>query len=178
MRFLIKRDYAAQIREHVKNIIGGHNDYTIEDAEDAAIEQASSYLRGRYNLESTFPALPIFSSTAQYNEGDYVVSTADRIYKALVDDPGTDLSDTADWKPEDPRNKHLITIVVDLTLYLLFTNTGRQLSELRVKRYDDAIKWLEKVQKEELSPALPLIDEDKPSGQYLMGSDTKYRDRW
>jgi hypothetical protein len=178
MRYLLKRDYASQIRDHVRNTIAGHNDYTIEDAEDAAIEQASSYLRGRFDTAATFIQIPLFDTAEQYNEGDYVVDTKDRIYLALVDNPGTDLQDATDWQPKDPRNKHLVTIIVALTLYLLFTNTGKQLSELRVKRYDDAISWLEKVQKELLSPELPLIDTEQPSGQYIMGSDTKYRERW
>lgn len=178
MRFLLKRDYNAQIREHVRNVISAHNDYTLEDAEDAAIEEASGYLRHKYDMSLTFIPISLFSGSEQYNEGDYVADPADKIYKALVNDPGTDLQDTSKWMPHDPRNKKLVAVVVDLALYLLFTNTGRQLSELRVKRYDDAIDWLERVQKELIQPDLPLQDENNPSGQFLLGSNTKLRDKW
>jgi hypothetical protein len=178
MRFLLKRDYEPQIRAHVRNIVSGHNDYTVEDAEDAAIEEASGYLRSRYNVEATFLEIPLHDSAGQYNEGDYVRDNNDRIYEALVDDPGADLKDDTEWNAKDPRNKKLVTIIVDLTIYLLFTNTGRQLSELRVKRYDDAIEWLSNVQKEMLQPDLPLANVDQPSTQFLLGSNKKLRTKW
>lgn len=181
MRFLLPRDYNAQLRHSVKQAISRSNDYTIEDAEDAAIEQASGYLRSRYDVSKVFAPIPAHDADTQYNEGEYVYDPVDArntIYMALVDNPSADLKNTNDWKPKDPRNRHLITIIIDLSAYLLFTATGLPMSQLREKRYDDAIQWLVNVQKELVSPDLPLMDEDKPSGAYIMGANKKLRDKW
>jgi hypothetical protein len=178
MRWLLKRDYQAQIRDHVRQSITQANDYTLEDAEDAAIEQASGYLRHKYDMAKVFAPVMQYDSSAQYNEGEVVHDSMDRIYIAKKDSPGTNLLNTADWHAKDPRNKHLITVVVDLTVYLLFTNNGRTLSELRVKRYDDAIDYLERVQNETVQPDLPIAEGANPSGSFTLGSNLKLRNKW
>jgi hypothetical protein len=47
----------------------------------------------------------------------------------------------------------------DITVYHLHArNNPRGITELRVKRYDDAIKWLDRVMTNQENPPFPLID--------------------
>ena len=178
MRFLTDKDYSAYIRKWVQTIITGDSVYTLTDAEDTAIEIVSSYLRPRYDMAAIFKGVQKFVVDTQYSKGDIVISGL-KIYVALVDDPGNTLTDEAKWQAADPRNKAVMMVVIDIALYNLHTNISPQnIPELRVKRYDDAMKWLEKVQKELISPDLPLLDATVPSATVRVGSNTKVTNRW
>lgn len=55
----------------------------------------------------------------------------------------TDILDTAYWTPGDSRNQELLNCVIDITLYRVHKRIApRNIPDLRVKAYDDAIKWL------------------------------------
>jgi len=55
----------------------------------------------------------------------------------------TDILDTAYWTPGDNRNQELLNAVIDITLYRVHKRIApRNIPDLRVKAYDDAIKWL------------------------------------
>ncbi|MGR3790681.1 phage protein Gp36 family protein [Flavobacterium sp. TN-1] len=56
------------------------------------------------------------------------------------------------------RNPHLVMVVIDCTLYHLYTSAGaRKISEIRSQRYQDAIDWLKEVAKGEITPDLPKM---------------------
>lgn len=178
MRFLIDRDYAPAIRDYIRKIVTGDQNFTQTDAEEAAVEIASTYLRSKYDVAEVFKGVSVFTTGTQWNLGDMVYSQ-NKIYVALVNDPGDTLTDTAKWEPKDPRNKALVMVIVDIALYYLHSNLSPQnIPELRVKRYDDAIEWLSKVQKEMLIVDLPLLDPEVTSGTFTLGSRDKVSDRW
>ena len=60
------------------------------------------------------------------------------------------------------RHKTLLMYVIDMCLYHLHAGlSGRNIPELRQKRYDDAIKWLEKVNTGKIAPKdFPQPDDD------------------
>lgn len=79
----------------------------------------------------------------------------------------------------EERNPLLLIFVKDIAVwhFINLCNAGTDL-ELRQDRYDRAISWLRQVQKGEVTPCLPIIDNDedgKPdtAGQYLFGSNPK-----
>jgi phage gp36-like protein len=177
-RFLIERDYAPTIRNYIKVLITGDNTFTQNDAEDTAIEIASTYLRTRYDVAKVFRGVNKFTPDQQWVIGDMVLSN-NKIYVALVNNPGDTLTDITKWETKDPRNKALIMAVVDIAIYYLNSNLAPQnIPELRVKRYDDAITWLNKVQQEKLIVDLPLLDAASPSGSFTLGSKEKVSGRW
>lgn len=77
------------------------------------------------------------------------------------------------------RNALLLIFVKDIAVwhFINLCNAGVEL-ELRQDRYDRAVAWLRQVQKGEIKPALPVVDEDgdgKPdaAGEYIYGSNPK-----
>ena len=77
------------------------------------------------------------------------------------------------------RNPLLLIFVKDIAVwhYVNLCNAGTDL-ELRQNRYERAVSWLRQVQKGEVTPSLPVADEDndgKPdaAGEYLFGSNPR-----
>lgn len=178
MSFLIERDYKPSIRKSIRTIITGDDSDSQKDAEETAIEIVSTYLRSKYDVSKVFKSVDKFATGQQWSLGDLVYNS-DKVYTALIDDPGDDLSDTDKWSKSDPRNRAIIMVVIDIALYYLHSNISPQnIPELRVKRYDDAISWLTKIQKELLIVELPLLDDTVVSNTYTLGSRKKVSDRW
>lgn len=62
------------------------------------------------------------------------------------------------WTKGDNRSQQLVTYLVDITLYHLHSRIApRNIPDLRVKRYDDACKWLKAVSRGEVTANLPLL---------------------
>ena len=72
---------------------------------------------------------------------------------------GTLPTDTTKWTAGDNRNQQLVNYCIDVALYTVHSRIApRNIPELRVKRYDDVIKWLKNVaQGKEITAAMPLI---------------------
>lgn len=71
--------------------------------------------------------------------------------KSLVTDPGK-------YTYGDNRNQQMVSYVIDLCLYHVHSRISpRNIPDLRVKRYDDAIAWLKMAGRGEITAALPLI---------------------
>lgn len=69
----------------------------------------------------------------------------------------TDILNTSFWQPGDNRCKQLVTYLVDIALYHMHSAVApATVPELREKRYDDAIKWLNKAAKGDVTASLPL----------------------
>lgn len=74
------------------------------------------------------------------------------------------------------RNPAILLYCMDMALYHLHSRvTPRNVSELRMDRYDAAIMWLDKVVSGELAPDLPLRkdEDDNPENRLRWGSNPK-----
>ncbi len=61
---------------------------------------------------------------------------------------GTLLTDITKWQLGDNRNPQMVNYVVDIALYTVHSRISpRNIPDLRVKRYDDAIMWLKSIAK-------------------------------
>lgn len=80
------------------------------------------------------------------------------------------------------RNPIVVTYLIDLTLYHLFSRIdGRRIPELRIDRYNNAIMWLDKVAEGKLTPDLPALTVDGETVQtnFRMGnSQDKLTNVW
>lgn len=121
----------------------------------------------QYGLYSNVPPPNVFpddvdNGTAFWGNGiNYSVSA------------GTALTDTTKWAAGDNRNQQLLTYVVDICLYHLHTRIApRNIPDLRVKRYDDAIQWLKMAGRGEITADLPVI-QPKTGARVRFGGRTK-----
>jgi len=79
------------------------------------------------------------------------------------------------------RNSYLVMITVDVALFHLSSSLpGKMGYDARKERYDNAIKWLEGVQKGNIVPDLPLaVDEHGQSATPIrFGSETRHDNTW
>jgi hypothetical protein len=75
---------------------------------------------------------------------------------------------TGAWVKGDNRNAQLVMYCCDIALFHIHSRIApRNIPDLRVKRYDDAIKWLKMAGRGEITPALPVI-------QPLQGNRIRY----
>ncbi|CAG2532938.1 Mu-like prophage protein gp36 [Maribacter dokdonensis] len=87
-------------------------------------------------------------------------------------------------QPEADRNALVVMYMVDIAVYHLHANiTPNDVPEVRQVRYDNAIAWLRKVNKGELSPNLPLPpveegEEDEGSVEFQGGSNESVTHRY
>ncbi len=177
--FLLDKDYRMVVRDEVKQILVQADNSVLKMAEDTAIEEIKSYLAGRYDVSKIFTLLYRFTPNQQWSVGDYIYNTADTIYKALVDSPGDDLTDTADWQAADPRNKLIVSFAVKIAVYHLHSHISpRNIPEMRVKQYDDTIAILKLAAKGQNNIDLPLLEDVGAQGTFRLGSNTKTSERW
>ena len=92
---------------------------------------------------------------------------------------GTRPTNTAKWTEADSRNPQLVNYCIDVALYHVHSRIApRNIPELRVKRYDDVIKWLENAaQGKFITAALPLI-QPKQGERIRWGSDIKRQNNY
>jgi len=162
MYFLQPADYNKQIRGDNLNLITD-NDYTILPAgELVALQEMTSYLTQRYDTSSIFAYTNQYSNTVTYNAGDRVYSstTASTLYfySNLSGNTANDPSNTIYWTQGDNRNQQIVLYAVDITLYHIHSRISqRQVPDLRVTRYNQAIDWLKMVAKGDITANLPPI---------------------
>lgn len=64
-------------------------------------------------------------------------------------------------QPKEKRSQLVVMYMVDIAVYHMHTNvTPSDIPEIRQLRYDNAMRWLNKVNKGELNPLLPLLTTD------------------
>jgi len=86
---------------------------------------------------------------------------SNRFDMAKVFDPAQD---------EAERNALVVMYMVDIAVYHLHANiTPNDVPEVRQVRYDNAMAWLRKVNKGEITPNLPIPE--VPEGEEDMGSE-------
>lgn len=89
------------------------------------------------------------------------------------------LPTTSEFGLGDTRHPALLMYTKDIALYHIHSNISPQnIPELRKKRYDDAIAWLNKVSKDLLDVDLPLSNINQPFGSMRLGGNAKYSERW
>lgn len=70
----------------------------------------------------------------------------------------TDILNTTYWAMGDTRSQQMVTYLIDMTLYHVHCRIApRNIPDLRVKRYDDAISWLKKCANGDVTPNLPVL---------------------
>lgn len=177
--FLLETDLPAQINpDELVQILDGDTTTTPIALLNAQAEMAS-YIRQRYDAEIELrPVQGVFvggTSTATdkqrwlYNPG-----TGLAMYVCKVATTTNLPTNTTDWTKGDDRNPQLVTMGIDCALYFLFQRVNpRQIPELRVKRYDNAIEWLKAVNNGNIAAGLALTDIDVPGGRLIYGSVDK-----
>lgn len=69
----------------------------------------------------------------------------------------TDITNSA-WILSDNRDQQMVMYLVDICLYHIHSRISpKNIPDLRVKRYDDAISWLKMCAESKITPALPVI---------------------
>lgn len=99
-----------------------------EEAEEQAMTEVASYLRGRFDMDAAFAAV------------------------------------------DSARNKQLVMIVVDVTIWNLSSKVAfANVSEIRELRYKSAISWLKMAERGQSNPDLPryAADPEKPNTRKL-----------
>lgn len=128
----------------------------IQDEDLEIVEQSDETVRQRAELTA-------IEQMRGYLRSRYDVA---RIFPDLIPDP-------------DSRNQVIVMIAMDITLYHLHASVPTRLvPEIRVKRYDDAISWLEKVQMGKVNPGLPLIGAADPGAPIRFGSQERCDNSW
>lgn len=83
------------------------------------------------------------------------------------------ITNTTYWTLGDNRSQQLVTYLIDITLYHLHSRIApRNIPELRVKRYDDAIKWLKSASKGDVTVNIPSL-QPKQGGRVRWGGNIK-----
>jgi hypothetical protein len=91
---------------------------------------------------------------------------------------GTPLTDNR-WVAGDNRGQRLLEVLIDITLYKIHSRIApRNIPELRVKNYDDALKWLQDAATgEHITPRLPLRQPGR-GGRVRFGGNVKCHNSW
>jgi hypothetical protein len=82
----------------------------------------------------------------------------------------------------DTRNPALVMFLIDYILYILYgAQPDRLIPDIRVRRRDEAVKWLEQVQKGNTIPDLPTVDtgdETDINSPVKTGYNTRVTSSW
>jgi len=119
-------------------------------------------LGNQYDMFYSYYSSGFFDYYKQYEVNQFTIYE-NKIYKALrqstgifpnkdatiwqfqgnYSTAGTDVTNTSVWKSGDNRNQQIVNYLVSIMLYHTHSRISpRNIPELRVKHYDDAIKWL------------------------------------
>ena len=132
MIYLTDRDVQLLLKDEFKGQITDSDPTLFNDIELQAIDEASAYLRSRYNMPSEFA------------------------------------------KTGTGRSAKLVQIITDITLYHIHSRISpRNISELRVKRYDDQIAFLKAVSKGTLTMDLAVLT-SAPTSNIEYGTNESY----
>ena len=73
------------------------------------------------------------------------------------------------------RNSMIVAFVIDIALYNIHCiHDPVMIPEIRVKRYDDVLKRLNEIKKQQMQPDLPTAHTSKPETNYIQyGSNPK-----
>lgn len=97
-----------------------------------------------------------------------------------VDAIFTDINDTV--PDPDTRDASLVMFLIDYMLYILYASQpDRLIPDIRVRRRDEAVEWLQGVAKGVISPDFPTVDSSDESdlnNPFKFGSNPKVSSSW
>lgn len=83
------------------------------------------------------------------------------------------------------RNALIVMYMIDITLYHMHARINpMKIPQIRIDRYENAVKWLGMVSKGQITPGLPLITDaitgetDPDLGRGRSGSNEKFNHQW
>lgn len=179
--FLLPKDYKPIIRTTILQLLKSDNDYTQEDAELTVQAMITAIISGKYDCSKIFIDITQYSSTNNYVTNDYVFDSTQlyKVYVAKANSTGVALTDTTKWTEGDPRNKAFVSKMIDWVVYDLHKNiVSQNIPEIRVKAFEAAEKWFTMLANDQLNIDLPLLNEDAPSNNLILGTNTKYSSTW
>jgi hypothetical protein len=140
--------------------------YTAKQATPILSQQSALQYGNTANLplRNVFPNAP---NASQYwtDNGAYTI-------------PNQAITNTGVFAQGDNRNHQLVNICIDITLYHLHSRIApRNIPDLRVKRYDDARKWLKRISTGDLTADLPQIQPQSGS-RIRWGSAVKQQNNY
>lgn len=129
-------------------------------AEKTALQQMINKLSGRFDTTGMFTIPGEWDPEKAYKMSERC-RCEDLFYISLGDNTGSKpAKGSSNWKEDDPRDSLLVMYCADITVYHLHArHNPRAITELRVKRYEDAIKWLDRVMTNQENPPFPPIVE-------------------
>jgi phage gp36-like protein len=157
--FIKDEDYSALIRDEIKDMLLQDDKYMeLLEAEQENYAQTKKL---------TAEGMAI-SQIKNYLFGRYDV---DEIFTPYED------TDTV-----DPRNKHIVMITIDCTLYHLYTSLApNKIPEHRKNRYGDALSWLKDVSRGNIMANLPKKKDDNGNDLFGFSITSEYSNednRW
>ena len=145
----------------LQGITGANSPVLLAQCEAAARVELSSYLNQRYDLTNVLKDLVLYSPTTTYAVGDLIYDAIlPDIYEAVNIAPaGTSLTDTFYFRAGDPRNALIIQYLVEIVLFNIHKRISPQnVPAIREIAYDNAIRWLIGVQRGNITPKLPSLN--------------------
>lgn len=163
--FLIPKDYQAIIRAEIRQAVANDDQFNVEFAEMAARQTMEDHLRQRFDVAKIFPDVLPFDPGGQYSPGAMVYYplaplTDQKVYRAKEDvtDQVPGAEGSTGWELKDGRQPSIKMYLLDLTIYHLYA-AAPVIPQLRVDRHDAAMKWLQLVLKNDITPDLPSLPE-------------------
>lgn len=181
--YLTQIDFNNHQRAGDLDILSNSSSSSLTFAFSAAIEEMTSYLSMRYDVNSIFIDIQEYDNSKAYISGDQIFYNNNgqlTYYVCKNDSTGNAPTNTTYWTPKDNRNPFIVMIGVDIATYHLHTKIPERKTPEDVNdRYLDAKKWLEGVAKGLNNPSLPkLSDSTTPSKTITFGSKTKLENEW
>jgi len=142
------------------------------------IKQAdySGYIKPDILKQVTGTTDPSEPSTAQIRAEDTAIATITEYLGGRYDCTAIFTPVTGD---SDTRNLHIVKMVVALSLYDLYHQTGmKDIPEHRKVAYDDAISWLKDAGRGSIKTTLPVIDENTAEGDIRFSTRKKRNNYW
>jgi hypothetical protein len=186
MNYLLKSDFESLITGEDLDRLTNTTDRVWEKAEKSAIEEASSYMRNRYDVSQEFRSINLHVQTNAYALDDrvYVPNGDDNdIYIALQDVPATTvITDPLFWKQTDDRNPKIVEVVMIVLLYSNYTRiNGSEIPAWLILRYDGGdvkqtggvIGYLKNIQRGTIETTVPLLA-DVADGTTQTGNKIAY----
>lgn len=120
----------------------------------------------QYNDYANLPNAPFPTNTSYWTDMGALVYA-----NQSIDNTGV-------FAQGDNRNHQLVNICIDITLYHLHSRISpRNIPDLRVKRYDDALRWLRQISDGSLTADLPLI-QPKSGNRIRWGGSIKQQNQY
>jgi len=191
MSYLRKADYLSIIQsDNLDTILRvsetdlGEEANVLNFMEEVAVSEASSYLAHRYDTALIFqdiPALWLIGNSYDIDDRVEYPAASGIFYKSLTDGQSGNQPDTSPtvWAL-DSREPKLLIVVLDVALFHIHKRINpRNIPELRITAYEDAIEWLGMIANDKLAPVLPklALDEDdrEPGAAIQYGSQPKQK---